>query len=97
MKYVKTRKIEDLLHEYLREEGLETPLLEHRLIHQGWPAVVGDYAAGCTEDLKIHNQTLYARISSSVVRQELHMQRTELVRKLNAFVDAFVIADIRLN
>ncbi|MBR4649807.1 MAG: DUF721 domain-containing protein, partial [Bacteroidaceae bacterium] len=37
------------------------------------------------------------RLSSAVVRQELHMQRTDLVRRLNAFVDAFVIADIHLS
>ena len=97
MKDVKVRPIGDLLNEYLREEGLETPLLEYRLIHQAWPAVVGDYAASCTEDLKICSQTLYARIGSPVVRHELHMQRTELVRRLNAYVDAFVIADIRLS
>ena len=97
MKYVKARPVSDILNEFLREEGLETPLLEHRLIHQAWPEVVGEYAASCTEELKIRNQTLYARLSSAVVRQELHMQRTDLVRRLNAFVDAFVIADIHLS
>ncbi|MBR4782777.1 MAG: DUF721 domain-containing protein [Bacteroidaceae bacterium] len=97
MKPVKARPITDLLRDYIREGGLESPLLEYRLIHQGWPAVVGDYAAACTEDLKIYNQVLYARMSSSVVRQELHMQRTELTRRLNAFVDAFVITDIRFS
>ena len=97
MKYVKARAISDLLNEFLREEGLETPLLEHRLIHSAWPEVVGKYAADCTEDLKIHNQVLYVRISSAVVRQELHMQRTELARKLNAYVDAFVITHIRFS
>ena len=97
MKYVKARPINDLLNEFLREEGLETPLLEHRLMTQAWPAVVGEYAAEQTEDLCIKNQTLYARISSAVVRQELHMQRTDLVRRLNEYVDAFVIAEIRFS
>ena len=97
MKYVKARPISDLINEFLRNEGMETPLLEHRLMTQAWPAVVGEYAAEQTEELRIKNQTLYARISSAVVRQELHMQRTELVRRLNEFVDAFVIADIRFS
>ena len=97
MKYNKARPIDNLLHEFLRTEGLETPLLEHRLTTQAWPAVVGEYAAAQTESLRISNQTLYARINSPVVRQELHMQRTELVRRLNEFVDAFVIADIRFS
>ena len=82
---------------YVKARPVRRPLLEHRLIHQAWPEVVGEYAASCTEELKIRNQTLYARLSSAVVRQELHMQRTDLVRRLNAFVDAFVIADIHLS
>ncbi|MCH5178477.1 MAG: DUF721 domain-containing protein [Prevotellaceae bacterium] len=97
MKYVKPRLVNDLLHEFLREEGIETPLLEHRLMTQAWPQVVGDYANQCTESLRIYNQVLYARIKSPVVRQELHMQRSELVRRLNEVVDAFVIADIRFS
>ncbi len=97
MKYVKVRPISDLLNEFLRTEGFETPLLEHRLIHQAWPEVVGEYAASCTEEIKIYNQTLYVRISSPAVRQELHMQRTDLARRLNAFVGAFVIANIHLS
>ena len=97
MKYVKPQPITDILHEFLREEGLETPLLEHRLMTQAWPAVVGEYVAGQTEELRIKNQTLYARISSPVVRQELHMQRTDLARRLNEYVDAFVIAEIRFS
>lgn len=97
MKYVKARPFGDLLNEFLREEGLETPLLEHRLVTQAWPAVVGDYANEHTESLRVSNQTLYACISSPVVRQELHMRRTELVHRLNEFVDAFVIADIRFS
>ncbi|MBQ1177854.1 MAG: DUF721 domain-containing protein, partial [Bacteroidaceae bacterium] len=33
-------------------------------------------------------------LSSPVVRQELHMQRQELVARLNAYVGAQVICDI---
>lgn len=97
MRYVKARPITALLHEYLREEGLETPLLEHRLIHQAWPAVVGEYIANATESLRISNQILYVRVKSSVVRQELHMRSADLVRQLNTFVDAFVISGLRLS
>ena len=97
MKYIKPRPVDDLLREFLRTEGLETPLLEHRLMHQAWPQMVGQYAAENTESLRIFNQVLYVRLKSAVLRQELHMQRSELVRRLNEAVDAFIIADIRFS
>lgn len=97
MKRVKPKNINDLLHLYLREEGLETPLLEHRLIHQGWQKVVGDYIAERTEKLKIYNQVLYVQCKSAAVRQEIVLQRSEIARKLNEFVDAYIISDIIVN
>lgn len=95
MRYVKARPISDILREYMRSEGLETPLLEHRLIEKGWPAVVGEDAAAETSKIRIYNQVLYVQLRSPALRQELMMQRTDLVRRLNAYVDAFIISDIR--
>lgn len=97
MKYIKAKPIEDLVSEYLRFSGLETPLLEHRLMDKAWPAVVGKDVEACTRSLKIFNQVLYVKVDSAVVRQELLMQRTSLVHRLNAYVDAYVISDIRFS
>ena len=46
----KTLILSDVLKHYLREEGLETPLLQHRLI-EAWEEV-----AGKTVDRKIHTE-----------------------------------------
>lgn len=94
MKRIKPKSITDLLHLCLREEGLETPLLEHRLIHHGWGEVAGELVASHTNKLTIYNQTLYMECSSAAVRQEIVLQRSELVRKLNLFVNAYIIKDI---
>ncbi len=97
MKYVKTKPISDILREYMRMQGLETPLLQHRLIEKGWPAVVGKEVEAATSSIKIYNQVLYVRLRSAVLRQELMMQRTLLVQRLNAYVDAFIISDIHFS
>ena len=47
-----------------------------------------------TTNLYIRNQVLYVHLSSSVVRQELLMARSMLVRNLNARVGSQVIVDI---
>ena len=83
----------DLIRQYLRQQGLEAPLNEYRLI-QGWEHVMGPIIARYTKDLVIRNQTLYVQLTSPVLRQELHMQRRELATRLNAYAGAQVIADI---
>jgi hypothetical protein len=44
--------------------------------------------------VRIQNQTLYVRISVPALRADLSMRRQEFIAKLNAQVNAQVIADI---
>lgn len=90
----KVRSIAELLPEFLRNEGLETPLQQKRLINS-WDTVVGaPIAAYCGEKF-IKNQTLYVKVTNAALRADLTMSRSSLVRRLNEQVGAMVIADIR--
>lgn len=93
MKRIEAQPIADLLNRYLREEGLETPLNERRLV-DSWPKVMGPLIAKYTGELFIKNQMLYVRLNSSVLRQELSMNRQLVVRKLNDAVGANVITEV---
>ena len=93
MRRTNSEAIGDILRQYLRQQGLESPLNEYRLI-QGWSHVMGPIIARYTKDLTIRNQPLYLRISSPAVRQEILMQRQELTNRLNAYVGAQVITNI---
>lgn len=90
----KVRSIADLLPEILRHEGLETPLQQRRLL-SGWDTVVGPSVARYTGDKFIKNQTLYVKVLNPALRADLSMSRAILVRRLNEYVRAQVIADIR--
>jgi len=83
-----------LLMQQLRELGLETPLLQKRLI-DSWPTVAGEAIARYTTNVRIQNQTLFVSLSIPALRADLSMRRQELVRLLNQHVGAQVIADIR--
>ena len=83
-----------LLMQQLRELGLETPLLQKRLI-DSWPTVAGEAIARYTTNVRIQNQTLFVSLSIPALRADLSMRRQELVRLLNQRVGAQVIADIR--
>lgn len=86
--------IADLILKNLRNQGLEMPLLQKRLI-DSWPEVAGKIVASYTDELYIKNQTLFVHLTNSALRSDLSMMRGELVKKLNAHVDSQVIADIR--
>ena len=93
MKRGETKSISELVRAMCREEGLETPLNEYRLI-QAWSKVLGPSVRADTKNLQIHNQVLYVSVTSSVLRHELLMNRKSLVGRLNAYVKAQVITDI---
>ena len=81
---------------HLRVLGLETPLLQKRLI-DSWPVVAGEAIARYTTSLRIQNQTLFVRLSVPALRADLGMRRQEFVQRLNEHVGSQVIADIRFN
>ena len=93
MKRQNAQPISNLLQRYLREEGLESPLNEYRLI-QSWEAVLGQGIARYTGRMFIKNQTLHVHLTSPALRQDLQMARKSLVHRLNEAVGAQVIVDI---
>jgi len=88
------KPIGDLILRNLRSQGLETPLMQKRLI-DSWPIVAGEAIARYTTDLTIRNQTLYVRLRVPALRADLSMRRQEFIGKLNNYVGSQVIADIR--
>lgn len=82
-----------VISQFLREEGLETPFNEYRLI-ESWAEVMGQGIANYTADLQIRNRVLYVRLRSSVIRAELMAARRNLVYKLNNHIGAQVIDNI---
>ena len=78
----------------MREQGLETPLNQKRLV-DAWPEVAGPVIARYTLNTYIYNQTLFVRLSNPALRSDLSMMRQELVKKLNDYVGEQIITDVR--
>ena len=91
----RVQTIDEILQRFLRDEGLETPLLQKRLI-DSWETVVGDTVAQYTTEKFIKNQTLFVKIQNPALRSDLSMMRSELVRKLNAEVGSMLITDVKI-
>ncbi|MCK9159860.1 MAG: DUF721 domain-containing protein [Bacteroidaceae bacterium] len=93
MKRKEAQPIGLLVQQYLRNEGLESPLNEQRLLN-AWPEILGSSIASYTSNLYIRNQVLFVHVSSSVLRQDLMMSREKLILQLNQKAGATVINDI---
>lgn len=88
-------QIENLVRTIMRQNGLETPLLQRRLL-DAWDEVAGATVARYTVEKRIVNQTLWVSIQNPALRSELSMRKSELVRNLNNKVGGQVITDIRI-
>ncbi len=88
------KSIKDLVMQSLRTNGLETPLLQKRLV-EAWPVVAGEVIGKYTQKAYIRNQTLFVNLTSPALRADMSMRRIEFVKKLNAYVGSQVIVDIR--
>jgi predicted nucleic acid-binding Zn ribbon protein len=88
------KEIKDLILRNLRQQGLEMPLLQKRLV-EAWPIVAGNAISRYTLNAYIINQTLHVHLSSPALRSDLNMRRQEFVALLNNYVGNQVIADIK--
>lgn len=92
MKRTNTASIAQVMNEVLNEYRISDRLKEARLI-ASWPEVLGPLAKP-TDRLYIKNKVLLASLASSVIRNELSLMRTTLVRRLNEKAGGDVITDI---
>ncbi len=95
MRRTNTESVGTVITQLLREQGLEKPLLEHKVL-QAWPRLLGAAVARYTGKMEVKNGVLYVYIQSAPLRSELFLCRKKLVEKLNAEVGAEIITDIRL-
>ena len=95
MRRQNTESIGAVIAQFLREQGLEKPMLEHKVV-EAWPQLMGSLVAKYTGKIEIKDGVLFVEITSAALRQELFIARHQLVEKLNSEVGAEIISDIRL-
>jgi len=93
MRKKNTELLSDVIRQVLKEQHLDKPLYEKRLL-DAWPLVLGSNIMQYTSELNIKNKVLYVSLTSSVLRHDLFMSREEIKKSLNKQVGAEVIVDI---
>ena len=91
--YFRAQPIHDVLLAFLRQAGLETPLLEYR-VTQAWTEVMGETICRYTRQVFVRDGKLQVQLTSAPLRQNLMMEHKRIAQKLNDHVGSFVIRDV---
>ncbi|RKD90486.1 DUF721 domain-containing protein [Mangrovibacterium diazotrophicum] len=93
MRKSNTEKLSEVLRQYINQNNLQPKLSELDIV-QSWEAIMGKTVASYTEDLRVSNGTLFVKLSSPILRNELVMMREQIKKHLNEHAGAEVIRDI---
>ncbi len=94
MRRQQVQSIGDVLAEYLREEGLEKPLLEREIV-ASWGDIMGDLVSRLTRKVELKDGMLIVRLNSAALKAQLFECRRDVVRKLNEHAGCEVVTDVR--
>jgi len=59
-----------------------------------WPDLVGKYVANRTKEVFISNKKLFVRIESSVIKNELMIMRSDIIKKINEDANEVLVEEI---
>lgn len=88
--------LKDAISAFLKDNNLDSKLNETRII-SAWEGVVGKLISRHTNQMYIKDRTLFVRVDSAALREELSYQRSKLVKKLNFSAGVEAIDDIRFS
>ena len=93
MKRTNAQPIGELLDSLFKSPNVARKIAEGSLPHV-WREVTGEVVASATRQVRFVRGTLYVHISSSVLRNELMMQREALVRSINNRLGTDLVSSI---
>lgn len=93
MKKSDAETVGEIINRLLSEENLDKKFDEQKISYI-WPEVVGQGINRYTVSRYVKDGVLYLHMSSSVLRNDLMLSRTALIRRLNEAVGREVIHDI---
>ena len=93
MRKSNTEKLSEVLRQYIEQNKLQPKLSELNIV-DSWEQLMGKTVASYTEDLRISNGTLFVKVSSPILRNELVMGREIIKKRLNESAGAEVIRQI---
>lgn len=93
MKRSNDHSLGSLIQEFIRIHNLQEKITETR-ITDIWEKIMGSHIARYTEKITLDSATLKVALSSSVLRNELSMGKSTIIRNINAELGKDLIREI---
>tara|TARA_B100000401_G_scaffold129956_1_gene85615 strand:- start:431 stop:706 length:276 start_codon:yes stop_codon:yes gene_type:complete len=88
------KHLKKVLAEAVEGAGIKSALSQESAVIL-WGAVVGKAVSSAAKAERVESGVLVVKVETSVWRQELHMQKSEIIKKINKKIGTKAIKDIR--
>ena len=95
MQREQTKPLKDIIDLFISEFGLQNGLNEARVLSL-WDELLGSVVVRATLRKRFRDGRLYVKLSSSVVRSYLFIERKRIVEKMNQALGITMVTDIIL-
>ncbi len=85
--------LKEVIDRWLKAYKLDGKMKEIEIIN-AWPELMGTAVAHRTKEISIRNRTLYLKIESSVMRDELAHGKSIIIQRVNEYAGFEIITDI---
>jgi hypothetical protein len=89
-------KLEDLLPDVYKENKL-TKGMRQLLVEEKWESIMGKGVVSYTQSVKLNGKTLYIKLNSSVLREELSYGKEKIINMMNKALGEKLISKLILN
>ena len=86
--------IQVAIRNFLKKSGLNSGVEQQKALKL-WSEIVGNKISKNTEPVSVKSGTLVIKTSNPVWKQELQIQKTEIIKKLNKKLKRNIIKEIR--
>ncbi len=93
MRRTNTEPLKEVIQRFLRIYGADRKIKEIKL-QNSWGKIAGVNVENQTEFVKVNKSTFYIKLSSSVVKHELLMMKSQIISRLNEEAGETLITDI---
>jgi predicted nucleic acid-binding Zn ribbon protein len=85
--------LKDVIDRWLKAYRLDVKMKEMEII-DAWPEMMGKAVANRTRQLTIKNKTLYLKMDSAVMREELAYGKQVIIERINQKAGSQIITDV---
>lgn len=88
-------QLKKILKKTIEKSGFKNAILQENAVSM-WPIVVGKNISKISKAIDVDKGVLFIKVESATWRQELHMQKKEIINKINKKIGSKAIKEIRL-